>query len=230
MINSSSPITLLALPGRILEMLKNGGLEHIDDLTDRIENDPDSILTIGGIGPKTLLTIQEALNSYLSESGDGNQVPLQPGDADLKSVDEADKIPEEKDKKDLPVIERDEDVIYNPPVQSLGDQFKTVKGKRKSPAKKADLKKDSEDVEYNLPVQSLADQFELRDTADQPSSDKEEKQKKVSKKKDKKGKKDKKNEKARSSKKDKKDRKKGKKSKKNKKAGSKKSGKKKKKK
>lgn len=84
--DSISPLSSLDLPGRVQKILEESGVTSVDVLVARLEDDPKSILSIGGIGPKTLLNISAALESY--EIGHTEQ--------------------------------------YSEPVQSLGDQFKSM--------------------------------------------------------------------------------------------------------
>lgn len=84
--DSASPLSSLNLPGRIQQLLEENGVISIDDLAVRLEKDPKSILAFGGIGPKTLLMINSALEAFEKE-------PME---------------------------------LYPEPVQSLGDQFKSL--------------------------------------------------------------------------------------------------------
>ena len=62
-----SPISELELPGKLIVLLEENGFSNLGDLAMRLENEPKSILDISGIGPKTLLSIQMALEDFVRE-------------------------------------------------------------------------------------------------------------------------------------------------------------------
>jgi len=146
---SDLPLSLLKVPNRFLELLKKNEITNIDDLALRIEEDPKSILAIKGIGPKILLDLQTALETFSS---------------------------------DEPVEEQ------RPPVQSLGDQFRTV-----SATEESDDMESEEVVEEKKPKKDKKDKKKKKQKDKKKKKDKKNKKKdKKTKKKDKKIKKDKK--------------------------------------
>ena len=111
---ADSPLSSLGLPGRILKLLEDNGVTNVGGLALRMEDDPKSILAIGGIGPKTLLSIRTALETTALDSAEEYRVPVQSLGDQFQSVPSAE--PKEAVKKEK-------------------------KGKEKKP-KKADKKKD----------------------------------------------------------------------------------------
>jgi len=97
MTDSTSPLSTLDLPGRVLKHLDDGGIKDVGDLALRLEDDPKSILTIKGVGPKTLLSIKEALETTESEPAEEYREPVQSLGDQFKSVPPAvPKVNEEK--------------------------------------------------------------------------------------------------------------------------------------
>ena len=111
---SDSPLSSLDLPGRILKLLEDNGFTTVGDLALRMEDEPKSILAIGGIGPKTLLSISTALETIALDSAEEYREPVQSLGDQFKSV---------------------------PSAEPKGAAKKEKKGKEKK-HKKADKKKD----------------------------------------------------------------------------------------
>lgn len=84
--DSTSPLSSLDLPDRIQKLLEKSGITSIDELVVRLEEDPKSILAIGGIGPKTLLDISAALESFGSLSTGQYPEPVQSLGDQFKSM------------------------------------------------------------------------------------------------------------------------------------------------
>ena len=104
---ANSPLSSLHLPGRILKLLEDGGFANVGDLALRLEDDPKSILDISGIGPKALLGIRTALETFASEPGEEYREPVQSLGDQFKSVPpaapkvtEKEAKPEKKAKQD----------------------------------------------------------------------------------------------------------------------------------
>jgi len=110
--DSTSPLSPLDLPGRLQKLIEKGGITTIDELTARLEEDPKSILAIGGIGPKTLLDISSALDNYKSEITEPYPEPVQslgdqfkslPHDESMsvsENIENQEKVKKEKKKKE----------------------------------------------------------------------------------------------------------------------------------
>ena len=121
--DSNTPLSSLDLPGRILKILEEEGFVNVDDLSSRLKDDPKSILAIGGIGPKTLLSIRAALENLESEPVEEYREPVQSLGDQFKSVPQAaSKVTEEKVK--------------------LGEKAKKDKKKLEKKPKKASKKKE----------------------------------------------------------------------------------------
>ena len=120
---SDSPLSSLNLPGRLLKLLEDNGFTTVGDVALRMEDEPKSILAIGGIGPKALLSIRTALETIALDSADEYREPVQSLGDQFKSVPstEAKGVAEEAKSK---------------------EKAKKEKKKKEKKPKKADKKKD----------------------------------------------------------------------------------------
>ena len=60
----SASLSDLGLPAKTISILEGGGLSNVGDLMVRLKADRDSILALGGIGPRTLEVIDAAVVDY----------------------------------------------------------------------------------------------------------------------------------------------------------------------
>ena len=131
---ADAPLSSLGLPGRLLKLLEDDGFTNVGNLALRLEDEPKSILAIGGIGPKTLLNIQTALEAFASEPAEEYREPVQSLGDQFKSVPSAEpKVTEEKSKTKKKAKKDKKKKDKKPK--------KADKKKEKKP-KKADKKKD----------------------------------------------------------------------------------------
>lgn len=137
MSNQSESLNVLYLQKRVVELLNKSGVDSLEKLRAQFNENPDAILDIAGIGPKTYQDIILALQSYSSEPA--SEPPPEPVSA----------------------YSSDPDSEYQPPVRSLADQFKypDQKIKKRKDKKRGELAQ--KEVAYNPPVPSLADQFRV---------------------------------------------------------------------
>ena len=87
--DSATTLSSLDLPGRIKKLLEEGGITFIDDLVARLDEDPKSILAINGIGPRTLLNISAALETFESGQTEQYSEPVQSLGDQFKSMQPA---------------------------------------------------------------------------------------------------------------------------------------------
>lgn len=179
--DNTSALSSLDLPERYLKLLEKGGFTNVGDLASRIEDDPDSILAIDGIGPKTFQIIQTALETFSPESDDAYHTPVESLGDQFKAVKATEQLEDEKDEEEEELAEE-----YLEPVQSLGDQFKSVppatpkvaeqKAKTEKKAKKDKKKKDKK------PKKKDKKRKKADKKKDKPKKSKEQKSKKKDKK------------------------------------------------
>ena len=125
--DSASPLSSLDLPGRIIKLLEEGGVNSIDILVARLEEDPKSILSIAGIGSKTLLNISSALKAFKDGQTEQYPEPVQSLGDQFKSMSV------ELNAEDQEVIKKDE--------KKKGKKSKKGGKKKDKKSKKAGIKK-----------------------------------------------------------------------------------------
>ena len=148
---ADSPLSSLGLPGRILKLLEDNGVTNVGDLALRMEDDPKSILAIGGIGPKTLLSIRTALETIALDSAEEYREPVQSlGDqfksvpsAEPKGTAEKEKKGEEKKRKKA---DKKKDKKLMKADKKKDKKSKKVDKKKDKKSKKVDKKKDKKKV------------------------------------------------------------------------------------
>ncbi len=143
---ADSPLSSLHLPGRILKLLEKGGFANVGELALRLEDDPKSILDISGIGPKALMGIKTALETFVSEPGEEYREPVQSLGDQFKSVPPAAPKVTEKEAKPEKKAKQDKKKKEGKPVKAGKKKDKKSKkaGKKKKELKMADKKKDKE--------------------------------------------------------------------------------------
>ena len=152
---ANSPLSSLNLPGRILKLLENGGFSNVGDLALRLEDDPKSILAVGGIGPKALLDIRTAVEELAIGPGEEYREPVQSLGDQFKSVPPAapkvtmekadpEKIKEDKKKKDQKPKKASSKKSKKPKKadKKKGKESKMADKKKDKKSKKDDKKKD----------------------------------------------------------------------------------------
>lgn len=131
--DSASPLSSLDLPGRIIKLLEEGGVNSIDVLVARLEEDPKSILSIAGIGPKTLLNISSALKTFNGGQTEQYPEPVQSLGDQFKSM-----LPEEPMAVDLNAEKQEK---INKEEMKKGKKSKKGGKKKDKQAKKPGKKK-----------------------------------------------------------------------------------------
>jgi hypothetical protein len=131
--DSASPLSSLDLPGRIIKLLEEGGVNSIDILVARLEEDPKSILSIAGIGSKTLLNISSALKAFKDGQTEQYPEPVQSLGDQFKSMLPEEPMAVELNAEDQEVIKKDE--------KKKGKKSKKGGKKKDKKSKKAGIKK-----------------------------------------------------------------------------------------
>ena len=156
--DTASPLSSLDLPGRLLKLLEEGGFANVGDLASRLEDDPKSILALGGIGPKALLSIRTALEAFANEPAAEYREPVQslgdqfksmPPEEPTVAVEKAgtqEKAKKEKNKKDKKVKKADKKKDKQPKKadKKKDKKSKKVDKKKEKETKMADKKKDKD--------------------------------------------------------------------------------------
>ena len=62
-----TPLDVLGLTPRLIMSLTEAGYHSVGDLIVALRRDPDAILALQGVGPRTLQHVQQALDAYLEE-------------------------------------------------------------------------------------------------------------------------------------------------------------------
>ena len=132
--DSASPLSSLNLPGRIQQLLEENEVKSIEDLAVRLEEDPKSILAFSGIGPKTLLMINSALEAYESEPVEQYLEPVQSLGDQFKSM------PLEEPITTVEVIGDNQEKVIKKE-KKKGKKSKKINRKMDKQPKKADKKK-----------------------------------------------------------------------------------------
>jgi type IV secretory pathway VirB10-like protein len=124
------PVTQLNLPLNTISLLGSGGLATVGELMQRLNLDRESLLTVNGIGPKTLASIELAL----SEFDLANKTPTYP--EPIPSLGDHYKVAPKADEAAGPAIE--EVIEKEQKEEKAADEKKTKKKKKKK--KKKDKK------------------------------------------------------------------------------------------
>ncbi len=62
-----TPLDILGLTPRLIMSLTNAGYHSVGDLIVALRQDPDAILGLQGVGPRTMEALQQAVEAYLAE-------------------------------------------------------------------------------------------------------------------------------------------------------------------
>ena len=126
-VESNTSLSQLDLPPRIVNLLTREGIAEIGELRLRMESDPGALLSIGGIGPQSMASIKNALES----------VEAEPQEDQEPAALLADKTePEEKIKKEKKKVKKE--------AKAKKDMAKDEKADKKKAKKKDDKDKNKE--------------------------------------------------------------------------------------